>query len=180
MLPSDALSDASFDQPFALLRGCHARIERMDALLLRLIDHVHLRGADAQAQKAAAQVMRYFDLAAPLHHEDEERHVFALLRQQGGADEAARLDRLEADHRALEVLWMTLRVWLQQVQDGRAQSADAQTTEAAARFSALHAAHIALENTHIFPAAQARMSAAQLAAMGRDMAVRRGVRWPTG
>jgi hypothetical protein len=24
--------------------------------------------------------MRYFDLANPLHHEDEERHVFAVLR----------------------------------------------------------------------------------------------------
>ncbi|MGC9236508.1 MAG: hypothetical protein ACP5GF_06315 [Thiomonas sp.] len=26
MLPSDDSSDASFDQPFALLRGCHARV----------------------------------------------------------------------------------------------------------------------------------------------------------
>ncbi|MGC8507154.1 MAG: hemerythrin domain-containing protein [Thiomonas sp.] len=180
MLPSDDSSDASFDQPYALLRGCHARIERMDALLLRLIDHVRTIGADAQAQQAAAKVMRYFDRAAPLHHEDEELHVFPLLRQQGGEDEAARLDRLEADHRALAALWATLRIWLQQMQDGRARSPDAQTTEAAVRFSALHAEHIALENTHIFPAALACMSAAQLAAMGQDMAARRGVRWPTG
>lgn len=178
MLPSDDLSAAGFDQPFALLRGCHARIERMDALLLRLIDHVRAHGADAQAQQAASKVLRYFDLAAPLHHEDEELHVFPLLRQQGGADHAAQLDRLEADHRALAALWSELRVWLLQVQAGEAQPADEPTTDAAGQFSALHAAHIALENTRIFPAAQACMRAAELEAMGQDMAARRGVRWP--
>ena len=106
MLLSDDLSAAGFDQPFELLRGCHARITRMDALLLRLIDHVALKetqgrpkfpcsprgagrradpggaqeGTDAQAQQAADKVLRYFDVAAPLHHEDEELHVFPLLR----------------------------------------------------------------------------------------------------
>lgn len=178
MLPSDDLSAAGFDQPFALLRGCHARIERMDALQLRLIDHVRVSGADAQAQQAAAKVLRYFDLAAPLHHEDEDLHVFPLLRQIGEEGDAARLDRLEADHRAFAALWATLRIWLQQVQTGQAQSANAQTVGAAAHFSAIHATHIALENTRIFPAAQACMTAAQLAAMGQDMAARRGVRWP--
>lgn len=178
MLPSDDLSAAGFDQPFALLRGCHARIERMDALLLRLIDHVRATRADAEAQQAASKVLRYFDLAAPLHHEDEELHVFPLLRQQGREGLAAQLDRLEADHRALAALWAELRVWLLQVQAAAAQPADARITDAAAQFSALHAAHIALENTHIFPAAQACMNAAQLAAMGQDMAARRGVHWP--
>ena len=177
MLPTD-LPAAGFDQPFALLRGCHARIERMDALLLRLIDHVRAYGADAQAQQAATQVMRYFDLAAPLHHEDEERHVFPVLRSPSDAATADALARLETEHRALAALWTTLRVWLQQVQAADAQPADAPIASAAQRFSAIHAAHIALENAHIFPAAQARMNAAQLAAMGQDMADRRGVRWP--
>lgn len=178
MLLSDDFPAAGFDQPFALLLGCHARIARMDGLLLRLIDHVAQHGADVEAQRAATKLMRYFDLAAPLHHEDEERHVFALLRRQGDEESAAKLDSLEADHRALAALWSELRVWLHKVHAGNAQAADARLVGAAQRFSAIHAAHIAVENDHIFPAAQARMDDAQLAAMGQDMAVRRGVRWP--
>lgn len=179
MLPSDDLSAAGFDQPFGLLRGCHARIARMDALLLRLIDHVAAHGADAQAQQAAHKVLRYFDLAAPLHHEDEERHVFPALRQHAGQALAlaAVLDRLEAEHGELAALWPPMRAWLLQVQDGTAQPAVQALTATAQRFSALHATHIAVEDAQIFPAALACMATAQLAAMGQDMAARRGVRW---
>ncbi|HML80663.1 MAG: hemerythrin domain-containing protein [Betaproteobacteria bacterium] len=209
MLLSDDLSAAGFDQPFELLRGCHARITRMDALLLRLIDHVALKetqgrpkfpcsqrgagrradpggaqeGTDAQAQQAqqaAGKVLRYFDVAAPLHHEDEELHVFPLLRvsaEEWDGDDAV-LETLESDHRTLAVLWAELRDWLLQVKAAQALPASAPITDAAQRFSALHAAHIAIENTQIFPAAQARMNPAQISAMGQDMAARRGVRWP--
>lgn len=181
MLLSDDLSAAGFDQPFELLRGCHARITRMDALLLRLIDHVAQQGADAQAQQAADKVLRYFDVAAPLHHEDEELHVFPVLRASaaGWVGDDAVLERLESDHRALALLWAELRDWLLQVKAAQALPASASITEAAQRFSALHAAHIAIENTQIFPAAQACMDAAQITAMGQGMAARRGVRWPS-
>ena len=206
MLLSDDLSAAGFDQPFELLRGCHARITHMDALLLRLIDHVALKetqgrpnlpcsprgagrradpggaqeGTDAQAQQAADKVLRYFDVAAPLHHEDEELHVFPVLRvsaEEWDGDDAV-LETLESDHRVLALLWAELRDWLLQVKGAKALPASAPITDAAQRFSALHAAHIAIENTQIFPAAQARMNAAQITAMGQDMAARRGVRWP--
>ncbi len=181
MLLSDDLSAAGFDQPFELLRGCHARITRMDALLLRLIDHVAQQGTDAQAQQAADKVLRYFDVAAPLHHEDEELHVFPVLRASaaGWVGDDAVLERLESDHRALALLWAELRDWLLQVKAAQALPASAPIAEAAQRFSALHAAHIAIENTQIFPAAQACMDAAQITAMGQGMAARRGVRWPS-
>ena len=178
MLLVDESPAAGFDQPFALLLGCHARIERMDRLLTRLLAHVRQHGCDAEATQAAAKVLRYFDVAAPLHHEDEERHVFPLLRRRGGAEFIALLDGLEADHREFAGLWQTLRPWLQQVEAGTAGPADAAVAGAAERFGALHAAHIALENTRIFPAAQALADAAERMAMGRDMAARRGVQWP--
>ena len=180
MLLSDDLTAAGFDQPFELLRGCHARITRMDALLLRLIDHMKQQGADAQAQQAAEKVLRYFDVAAPLHHEDEELHVFPVLRASAaGWDDDKVLETLESDHRALAVLWAELRGWLLQVKAAQAQPASAPVVEAAQRFRTLHAAHIAVENRQIFPAAQAGMNAAQISAMGQDMAARRGVRWPS-
>ena len=178
MLLSDDMPAAGFDQPYALLLGCHNRIERMDRLLTRLLAHVRQHGCNVEAKQAAAKVRRYFDLAAPLHHEDEELHVFPLLRSRGGAEFASLLDGLETDHQDLAALWPAIRQWLQEVEAGRAQAADPGVSDTAERFCAVHAAHIALENTRIFPAAQSLAGAAELAAMGRDMAARRGVEWP--
>ncbi len=177
MLLNDEPPAAGFDQPFALLLGCHGRIERMDRLLVRLLAHVRQRGCNAEARQAATKVLRYFDIAAPLHHEDEELHVFPLLRERGGSGFVELLDGLEADHRELATLWQTLRPWLEQAEAGTATAADPAVADAATRFGALHATHIALENTRIFPAAEAIADADWRLAMGRDMAARRGVAW---
>ena len=78
---------AGFDQPFEMLAACHERAARMLDLLARLLPHLASQGCDEQARQAARDVMRYFDLAGPAHHEDEERHVFPLL--QASPDPAA-------------------------------------------------------------------------------------------
>src|SRR5688572_25382640 len=57
-----------FDQPFEMLAACHARMDRSLDLLGRLGRHLHDQGCDAQARSAATDVLRYFDIAAPLHH----------------------------------------------------------------------------------------------------------------
>ena len=75
-------------------------------LTQRLAAHLLETGADASAQQAARDVMRYFDLAAPAHHEDEERHVLPQLREQG---QAALADRLHADHALMSTTWATVR-----------------------------------------------------------------------
>ena len=82
---------AGFDQPFEMLSACHERVQRSLALLQRLQDHLASHGADPQARDAARDVMRYFDIAAPAHHEDEERHVLPVLRAQGEDAFAAQL-----------------------------------------------------------------------------------------
>ena len=74
---------AGFEEPFEMLEACHQRVHRMLGLMQRLAAHLGETGADANAQQAARDVMRYFDLAAPAHHEDEERHVLPLLRRAG-------------------------------------------------------------------------------------------------
>ena len=86
---------AGFEEPFEMLEACHQRVHRMLGLMQRLAAHLGEKGADASAQQAARDVMRYFDLAAPAHHEDEERHVLPLLRRLG---QSALADRLHADH----------------------------------------------------------------------------------
>jgi ribonucleoside-diphosphate reductase alpha chain len=89
---------AGFDQPFELLAACHGRVERMLGLLERLAAHLAAHGADEPARSAAADITRYFDIAGPAHHEDEERHVLPRLRASGDPALAALADRLHADH----------------------------------------------------------------------------------
>lgn len=168
---------AGFDEPFGMLHACHGRVERTLALLLRLGAHLAEQGCDVQACEAAADVQRYFDVAAPLHHGDEELHVFPVLRAAG---QAALADTLHAEHEQMEQLWIPIRADLQAVQlwqmsDGPAL-ADARRRWA--DFAALYISHIRAEETQAYPEAHARLGLTEQAAMGRDMARRRGARYP--
>jgi len=169
LFPSPA---AGYDAPFEMLSACHGRVRRMLDLLRRLRAHLATHGADAQARQAAADVMRYFDLAAPAHHEDEERHVFPALLAADAARWQALVTRLQADHRAMAAQWPVLREALAEVADGRLPPALDAAGEA---FAALYAAHLDAEDRQAFPAAAAAASPADQAAMGREMAARRGV-----
>lgn len=155
-----------FDQPFEMLEACHERVGRSLALLLRLADHLAQQGADAQARDAARDVLRYFDMAAPLHHEDEERHVLPRLRAAGRDDLA---DRIAADHRDMHAAYQALRPGLVALRD------DGALPDAGgwAGFAALYRRHIELEEGSAYPLALDGADAAALAAMGAEMAGRR-------
>ena len=155
-----------FDQPFEMLSACHERVQRSLALLGRLAAHLPKAGADPAARDAARDVLRYFDLAAPQHHEDEERHVLPRLRALGQAEVA---DRLAADHVAMHAAWLALRPGLLALRDeGRLPD-----TAAWPAFAARYEAHIALEETQAYPAVRAALGAGEAAAMGDEMAGRR-------
>jgi hemerythrin-like domain-containing protein len=165
---------AGFDAPFELLAGCHDRVRRTLALLQRLAVHAARQGADAQARAAARDVLRYFDIAAPAHHEDEERHVLPLLEASTDPALAAAAARLRRDHEDIRAAWQALRPLLAQLADDAGRFDDAPALAAAAgRFVAAHEGHLELEDELAFPAA-ARLHT-NPAAMGREMAQRRGV-----
>lgn len=156
-----------FDQPFEMLAACHERVRRSLDLLQRLQAHVAAQGIDGQARDAAADVLRYFDLAGPAHHEDEERHVLPRLHAAGRGELA---DRLHADHAEMLRLWAVLREPLQAWAAGRPASVDA---AALAAYAGLYAAHMALEEGEAFVTASRGLDAEALAAMGEEMAGRR-------
>lgn len=107
--PGQAEPGVGFEQPFDMLAACHDRVRRSLALLQRLLAHWPAHGADAMARSAAADVWRYFEIAAPQHHLDEERHV--LPRLAASTDPALReaAAGLLADHAAFAALWATQR-----------------------------------------------------------------------
>ncbi|WP_338414301.1 hemerythrin domain-containing protein [uncultured Sphaerotilus sp.] len=174
-LPGFASPAVGFDQPFEMLQACHDRVERSLALLQRLVAHVRDHGHDAASRSAARDVLRYFDLAAPHHHLDEERHVLPPLLASDDADLRALAEQLVAEHRRMEALWAALRVPLQQWADEAPASTTFPLPEALAEFTAVYAGHIAREEAHAYPQARTLLDAATLADMGAEMSARRRV-----
>ena len=173
-LPGFNSPAVGFEQPFEMLGACHERVQRTLDLLDRLITHVDRNGHDAQSRSAAADVLRYFDLAAPLHHQDEELHVFPPLLAGEDAALQAVVHRLQADHREMESLWAALRpVLLRWCAPDASDRPDAAWRQQAGHFATLYAGHIPVEETLVFPGAQSRMDATRQAAMGEEMQARR-------
>lgn len=166
---------AGFDQPFEMLNACHERVRRSLALLQRLQDYLLDHANDEQSSQAARDVMRYFDLAAPHHHEDEERHIFPLLRARDDAALLPLVQRLSDDHRRMGAQWALARAVLAALAESSASGLSAADRAALQAFAALYDGHIEAEEQHAYPAAQALMDAQTLAAAGQDMARRRGV-----
>ncbi len=167
---------AGFEQPFEMLEACHERVHRMLSLLARLRAHLKEHGADAQAQQAARDVMRYFDLAAPLHHQDEELHVFPRLLARGDARITPIVQRLQRDHVAMEANWKKARQVLARVAEGSLDALQPRDEETLDAFAVPYAEHIAAEEEIAYPASRALMDAKEVEAAGREMMERRGVK----
>jgi hemerythrin-like domain-containing protein len=169
---------AGFDAPFEMLAACHERVARMLGLLQRLQSHLESSGqGDTLAAEAARDVMRYFDLAAPHHHQDEERHVFPVLHACGDPVLAALAEKLAQEHQVMHSAWLALRPTLADLAGGLWPASKAEAVFGHWRaFHALYQAHAQLEDEQAYPAAQARLDASQHQAMGDEMARRRGVR----
>ena len=203
-LPGHRAPGAGYEAPFEMLDACHERVERMLRLLHKLRAHLQASGWDAQAAEAARDVLRYFNEAAPRHHEDEERHVFpavlaapdAPALPHTGTDVGTGNDctdsdsctslhavvrRLLQDHADMQTRWASARPVLERIArpaTGPWQQLAACEEAALDSFASLYASHIEAENHLIYPAAQQALSPAQLQTMSADMMARRGVVLP--
>lgn len=158
----------SFEDPIEMLRACHDKVRHFAKLSLRLAEHVSQHGADQQAQDAAKAVIRYFDLAAPLHHADEDEDLYPALLALGDATLSAHIHRLTEEHTSLAGLWQAVRLWLQTIEAGQATPAPAQLPE----FAQNYPRHAQDEETLVYPHAQL-LSENQLTSMGQSMTQRR-------
>jgi hemerythrin-like domain-containing protein len=175
-----ARRQSSFGEPLGLLSDCHRRIESFLADMRRVA--LELRGGTlSDADRAAlAGAVHYFTVAAPRHTADEEESLFPRLRAASEPRAAQALDelsRLEADHQradachheanALANRWLT---------SGTLDAPDTQRLiELLSTLTTIYTAHIAVEDSTVFPAAGQALGASELEAIGREMAARRGV-----
>lgn len=179
-LPGLHSPGAGFDEPFAMLEACHDRVRRSLDLLQRLRQYLRDQGCDDSARQAARDVLRYFDIAAPLHHEDEELHVFPPLLAAADAQVVALVRQLQQDHVQMAERWAGARGSLQALAEGDIDRFSAADDAALDRFAASYADHLRHEDEAIYPAARAVLGAEAQLGMGREMAQRRGARPPAG
>jgi len=178
-LPGLRTPAVGLDAPFEMLVACHERVQRSLDLLRRLRQHLIDHGASDDTAQAARDVLRYFDLAAPLHHQDEELHVFPPLLRNADANLHAVVRRLQQDHCTMEERWAAARVVLLAIAApavSRGAPLNVGQNATLNYFAALYEQHIVDEEALVYPAAQATLGAAEVAAMSADMAQRRGAR----
>ena len=175
-LPGLHSPGVGFEQPFEMLQACHERVQRMLSLLQRQQDYLHDKPCDDMARQAARDVLRYFDIAAPLHHEDEELHVFPPLLAGGDAALKDLVRQLQRDHVLMAERWAAARVGLQALADGAVRAFTPQHETALDRFAQCYDDHLRHEDDRIYPAARALLDDPAQQSMGQEMARRRGVR----
>ena len=178
---NDFLPDTApgFDQPIAVLKHCHGRIRKQLGTLERLLSHLPEHGADEQARQAAGAVLKYFEKAAHLHHDDEEQDLIPMLRAVAQGEDAATLQALAPvilqDHKDMDALWQDLHEQLTSIADG---SAGTLSTTNVQRFCQRYYAHMEREESTLAPMALRLFSAEQMARLGNAMQQRRGIEAP--
>jgi len=162
-----------FSKPLIALRTCHERIRKECDALCALLAHVQAHGSDGHARQAATSIVRYFDTAARIHHEDEEEDLLPRMMAAATISRGTSLTRLVVDianeHREMDRCWIELRNALQ----GLAAGEDTLDPLHVDRFVKLYRAHITVEEANLFPLAEMLLSRHDFAEIGSSMAQRR-------
>ena len=173
LLPDTA---PDFDQPVAVLKHCHGRIRKQLATLEKLLAHLPRHGADEQARQAASAVLKYFEKAAHLHHEDEEQDLIPMLRAVAQGEDAATLQALAPvilqDHKDMDAMWQDLHEQLTMIADGSSTQLSASTVQ---RFAERYLGHMEREEGTMAPMALRLFGPEQMARLGQAMQRRRGI-----
>ena len=168
-----------FDQPVAVLKHCHDRIRKQLKTMESLASPAAFAATPDEVRQAASAVLRYFEKAAPHHHEDEEHDLLPMLADTARGDDAALLARLMPEvldeHRQMEQLWQRLQPQLAAIAAGGAGTLDGAD---ATRFGELYLGHMDKEESHIAPMAKRLFSPAQMQRLGNAMRTRRGIALP--
>ncbi len=169
---------ADFAQPLEMLQDCHRRIEHFLRVLTEVAKRFGDQQLDEESRRALETALDYFALAAPRHTADEEQSLFPRMRASEHPEVQAafaELDRLEADHRAAEVMHQTVdslgRRWLR---DGYIIERDRSLmSNLLAKLSSIYKDHIRHEDTQVFRLASLVLSSDDLGQVGAEMRERR-------
>lgn len=160
---------------FAALDECHRRVLARVHELSELVAAVEAGESSPAIRARAATIAHFLSNDARRHHEDEERHVFPPLLASGNADLVQTVLRLQQDHCWIEEDWFELESHVQAIATGYGTCDIDTLREGTSILEALYKEHIALEESIVYPEAHARIGAAGLDAMAREMIARRRI-----
>jgi hemerythrin-like domain-containing protein len=172
--------ESGFGDPLGMLSDCHRRIERFLRVLAILASQAQGSKLSEEQCHALEAALHYFRVAAPLHTLDEENSLFPRMRthQNPQVHEPIRqLEALEADHQSTETAHREVEAI------GRRWLAEGSLPDEAVRrlslildnLQAIYEAHIHQEDNEVFPLAAKSLEPSELEALGREMAIRRGL-----
>ena len=167
------------DNPLEMLHACHGKIQRQLDTLQKLVAHLPAHGADQQAQQAAQCILRYFDTAGQFHHQDEEENLFPTLLALDALNKEeieTLVGRLLAQHVVMFAAWSDMRAVLVKIAEGVNTPLPEALVE---KLSGSYTRHIALEEAELLPLSARLLSPQQITALGKNMAERRGAKFPS-
>ena len=148
-------------EPVDMLLDCHARLRHFSAMASALATRTDLD--EKQIEDACTELVRYFEVALPLHEADEERTLAPALEPLAADAEA--LERMRSQHAAIhETLDALIPLWKSRRRE--------ETAGGARELAALLEDHLALEESVIFPLV-AKLAAAERERLGAEMRARR-------
>lgn len=170
MITLEPQKSASWAEPIDMLYACHSRVKRFCKQLHILPDYIEKHGVNQAVKNDVQQILNYFNLAAPLHHDDEEKDFFpALIKHQPTAQ--VDVDTLESQHEVLHQNWANLSAQLEELLAGKRENVERALI---AQFIAGYDEHIAIEEP-LFELGRGCISPQELSEMGEVMADRRRV-----
>lgn len=172
MLKLDSLSAAapSFDAPLEMLHACHDKVRHFCQQLDALPAYIAANGNSPAVGNTIAGIVRYFEVAGPAHHQDEEDELFPLIMARQ-PEAAPKIEQLLGEHGYLHARWNAIRDDLNAYAVGTLGTLNAGEIH---EFTRLYREHAAREEAWLFPTAGALISEQELHAAGQRMAARRG------
>lgn len=172
----------TFNEPLALLKDCHRRIEHFLGVLLLVANQASEGPLSTSQREALKTALRYFQEGAPKHTQDEEVSLFPRLRSRACGQHQTveailqKMDELESDHRRAEVAHAEVdkicRRWLA---ENHLPSTEAQKLISLLNeLQQTYSRNIRLEDEEVFPTAGQLLAPETLKTIGSEMAARRG------
>lgn len=158
----------TWNEPIEMLYACHGRVKQFCRQLLLLPDYLAKNGVNQAVKNDVQQILNYFNQAAPLHHDDEEKDFFPALAEKLPETQKA-IDELENQHETLHQTWYELRDRLEELLADKIEHIELELIK---RFVAGYDLHISIEEP-LFELGREHLAQEQLNAMGKIMAERR-------